>query len=653
MTAPCGRCGALLDPDGSCLNGCGTAPATGIAAAYDPGPLPADGADGAALLDEVHAALTRYVVFPSPESADAVALWTAATHAQPAWEHATRLVVKSPLKRCGKTRLQEVVSELCYHPLRTTNISVAALVRSIPEDNPPTLILDEADSVFSTRKGERSESAEDLRGILNSGHSRGWPYIRWDATARRREECPTFAMALVGGIGDMPDTVEDRAVTVAMRRRAPGEQVASFRRRRSIPPLHDLRDRLHEWVTAHADELAHSEPDLPVEDRVADVWEPIAAVADLAGGEWPDRARKACQVLAGDDDDLDAGTAGERLLADLQEVWGDEPYLFTTTVLDRLAAIEEAPWAAWHRGDKLSPRGLATLLKPYKIKSRTVRESPASGTSRGYARADLADAWHRYTRPPDTSDTATRSDETVPPTSANGGVTSVSDDLFGSNTVPGQGEQSPSVGVSDVLAKRLDSADCAVCGEPLDPALIAAGYTDHGENVASYDEAVKIAELGPTPIAEPGANFITAEELSRHMAVTFGADGKRSDPKPYTDLRGAPIGDKAQVWECDRLVYPRRNSKRRVRQHVKILHCAEGWHSMSGSTERPMGPELCSTLLEGKWALPSGALDRDRFHAFHEEHPVVWKVEVRVNSSGWRYAYCDPELPDEYRELLP
>jgi hypothetical protein len=55
--------------------------------------------DGAALLGELHAALIRYVILPSPEAADAVTAWIAATHAQPAWEHATRLVIKSPEKR--------------------------------------------------------------------------------------------------------------------------------------------------------------------------------------------------------------------------------------------------------------------------------------------------------------------------------------------------------------------------------------------------------------------------------------------------------------------------------------------------------------------------------------------------------------------------
>ncbi|MEJ7742076.1 MAG: hypothetical protein WKF73_05710 [Nocardioidaceae bacterium] len=192
-----------------------------------------DPIDGAELLDELHGALTKYVAFPSAKSADAVTLFVAATHAQPAWEHATRLVVKSPLKRCGKSRLQEVIAETCYRPLRTANCSTAALVRSIGSDDPPTILLDEADTVFRGSKSGKDGVAEDLRGFINAGHSRGAPYLRWDMTARQLEECPTFAMAVLAGIGDLPDTIEDRAVIVSMRRRGNGETVAS------IPtPLH-------------------------------------------------------------------------------------------------------------------------------------------------------------------------------------------------------------------------------------------------------------------------------------------------------------------------------------------------------------------------------------------------------------------------------
>jgi hypothetical protein len=363
--------------------------------------------DGASLLDEVHDQLTRYVAFPSPEAAVAVTLYAAATHAQDAWEHATRLVIKSPVKRCGKTRLQEVLAELCYRVLKTTNISPAALARSIPEDDPPTIMLDEADSVFAKRKGERSEGAEDIRGIINSGHGRGWPYVRWDPAKRVREECPTFAMAILGGIGDMPDTIEDRAVVITMRRRAPGEAVTQFRRRRAVGPLRALRDRLHVWVLSVITELADAEPELPLEDRAADVWEPLVAIADAAGGEWPERARRAAKALTPAEADEDAG--GTSLLADIHTVFGGADRLSTANLVERLNAVETSPWGGWRRGEGLDGRALAKLLKPYDVRPDVVRIGEE--TARGYLAQWFHDAWSRYVP---TYERNTRNDRNAP-----------------------------------------------------------------------------------------------------------------------------------------------------------------------------------------------------------------------------------------------
>jgi len=303
--------------------------------------------DGDELLLQVHAALTKYVIFPTPEAAVAVTLYVAATHGQPAWDFATRLVAKSPVKRCGKSRLQEVLAELCHSPLRTANCSSAALVRSVTDNDPPTLLLDEADTVFGGAKGGKDGVAEDLRGLINSGFARGAPYIRWDMTTRQREECPTFAMTVLSGIGDLPDTIEDRAVVITLRRRGNGESVARFRQRQSIPVLHGLRDQMNEWVRANLDILRESEPAIPdgITDRVENVWESLYAVADLAGGTWPDHARRASIVLSAKiDAAADADSAGERLLADLAEVWPDDgdDQMFTRELLRNLYAIDEA-----------------------------------------------------------------------------------------------------------------------------------------------------------------------------------------------------------------------------------------------------------------------------------------------------------------------
>jgi hypothetical protein len=359
-------------------------------------PIPTPQAvDGARLLAELRAAFTRYVVLPSPQAADAVTLWTAATHAQPAWEHAPRLAVVSPLKRCGKSRLLDVVAETCHAPLITINATIAAVVRSIGAD-PPTLLVDEADTLWGTRK--QADANEDLRGLLNAGHQRNRPMLRWDVTSRTAEQLDTFAMALLAAIGELPDTIMDRAVVVRMRRRAPGEQVDPYRTRRDAPPLNQLRERLSGWAREHLDALRHATPAMPVEDRAADTWEPLIAIADLAQGDWPARARDAAATMTQAEAQQEEDTAaGVRLLADLRHVFqaAETEALYTSTILEALHRLEDAPWADWY-GHPLTTRDLARLLRPYQVESKNIREHGTGAPRKGYVRADLQDAWARY-----------------------------------------------------------------------------------------------------------------------------------------------------------------------------------------------------------------------------------------------------------------
>ena len=88
----------------------------------------------------------------------------------------------------------------------------------------------------------------------------------------------------------------DRAVVVRMRRRAPDERVRDYRERTTRPEGDALRELLAKWAADVADWVGDPWPQmLPgVADRPADVWEPLLVVADLAGGDWPGRAREAC-----------------------------------------------------------------------------------------------------------------------------------------------------------------------------------------------------------------------------------------------------------------------------------------------------------------------------------------------------------------------
>ncbi|CUU57824.1 Protein of unknown function (DUF3631) [Parafrankia irregularis] len=352
--------------------------------------------DSATALDRLHDALTRYVILPTPEAVDAVALWIAATHAQPAWAHAPRLVIRAPEKRCGKSRLLDVVEATCHNPLITVNASTAAVYRSIDED-PPTLLVDEADTIFGTARS--GDAKEDLRGLLNAGHQRNRPAIRWDHTTRTREVLPTFAMAALAGIGAMPDTVEDRAVIIRMRRRAAGETVAPYRHRRDRPALRTLAEDLSAWLRPALPELEQAEPDMPVDDRAADTWEPLIAVADHAGEAWPDRARQALAVLLAETAAADEDPSiTVRLLSDTRTAFGTDTAITTTRLLTLLNADVEAPWADMGPGG-LTARRLAALLREYGIHSRNIR--PDNGEqAKGYERAAFTDAWRRYCPPP-------------------------------------------------------------------------------------------------------------------------------------------------------------------------------------------------------------------------------------------------------------
>ena len=133
---------------------------------------------------------------------------------------------------------------------------------------------------------------------------------------------------------------------------------------------------------------------MPVEDRAADTWEPLIAVADLAGGDWPARARKAAVALTAEDD-TDTSLGG-RLLADLRDVFGDADTMHGETILNGLHKISEAPWGDYF-GQPMNARDLARLLKPYGVSAADVKIDGV--TRRGYRREHLHDPWTRYLPP--------------------------------------------------------------------------------------------------------------------------------------------------------------------------------------------------------------------------------------------------------------
>jgi hypothetical protein len=196
-----------------------------------------------------------------------------------------------------------------------------------------------------------------------------------------------------------------------------------------------------------------------VTDRDADVWESLLAVADAAGGDWPERARVAAVALVAESKDH-TPSLGVRLLADLRTVFGDSDVMSTAAILKALHALDEAPWATLVKGEPLNALGLAQRLRPYGVKSKTVRIG--TETPKGYKRADLADAWARYLPlPPTESATAATSAtlraDGMPETEASPRQTGFVDDaadVAGVAGVAGSWEDGNALG--------LDTADCGL-----------------------------------------------------------------------------------------------------------------------------------------------------------------------------------------------
>lgn len=374
----------------------------GIAALDGSAEGDAEGADGgAALLDRVRDFLDRFVAYPSSHALVAHALWIVHTHAMDAWESTPRIAFLSPEPASGKTRALEVSFLPTPRPVEAMNTTPAYLLRKVSDpDGLPTVLFDEIDAIF----GPKAKEHEELRALINAGHRRGAVAGRCVVRGRQieTEELPAYCALALAGLGNLPDTILTRAVVVRMRKRAPDEVVEPFRQRVAGPEGHRLRDELAEWVGSKIGSLSSAVPEMPegVADRSADVWEPLLAIADAAGGDWPAVARAAAAHFVAESK-TSTPSLGVLLLRDLRTVFGDREHMLTTELLDGLREVPESPWGDL-KGKPLDARYLARLLRQYEVASQSVRVG--SKAAKGYRREDLHDSWLRYLPEPDVTD---------------------------------------------------------------------------------------------------------------------------------------------------------------------------------------------------------------------------------------------------------
>lgn len=339
------------------------------------------------LLERIVSVIRSLVVL-APAEADAIALWIMVAWLQ---DHATILPLlyfMSPTKRCGKSTAMTVVASLAPRALLASNISPAALFRVVDQCK-PTLLLDEADTFLPAN--------DALRGILNSGHTRPTAVVvRCEGDDHATRIFSTWCPKAVAGIGRPAGTIGDRAITIKLQRKSRSEVVARIRQDRIFAEHQALRSQLRRFADDYGAALAGADPDLPdaLHDRARDNWRHAVAIADLAGGDWSQRARAAAVALTGSEDEADDALSVE-LLVDLKSVWPiGQGWWASASIITALTEMADRPWATLQQGRPLTGAKLARLLRDFDIK--VVKRRDGAKTVNAYAWPPIEAALGRY-----------------------------------------------------------------------------------------------------------------------------------------------------------------------------------------------------------------------------------------------------------------
>jgi len=284
-------------------------------------------------------------------------------------------------------------------PLSTASVTAAAIYRTV-EAAKPTLLIDEADTFLG--------AADELRGILNAGHKKGGQAVRCVGDDAEPRMFAAFAPAAIAAIGTLPGTIQDRSVTLMMRRAIGNERPAGITADTEAAGR-VLASRAARWVADNADALG-TPPDMPAgaTNRRADNWRPLVAIAAAAGGDWPRKASDLATAESGED-----GGQGllAMLLVDVKAIFAEaafpepeEARLATHFLVEQLLARDDRPWPEMPGSNKpLTATRLTRMLKPVGAERRQWRVDESNEKAPrvwGFYLADLADAFARYASDP-------------------------------------------------------------------------------------------------------------------------------------------------------------------------------------------------------------------------------------------------------------
>ena len=225
------------------------------------------------------------------------------------------------------------------------------------------------------------------------------------------DEYDAYCPKAFTGIGTIPDTIHSRSIDIKLVRQMSKDKASKVRSKFLRPVAQPIREAFSAWSKVVLGTIGNREVIFPAsidDGRKEDITEPLLAIADLAGGTWPGRARDSLtKVLEGADD----MSIGIRLLEDIRGIFEATGLDSITSVglLNLLIKIEgaDSKWPAmWERDIRNSAyqrpaQKLAEMLAPYGIKPLMIRvtSQDEDGRARGYHKAHFHDAWSLYLEP--------------------------------------------------------------------------------------------------------------------------------------------------------------------------------------------------------------------------------------------------------------
>jgi hypothetical protein len=332
-------------------------------------------------LDGIEAFLRRYLALRDPRAALWLAAWALGTWCYRAFRVYPYLSVRSAERRCGKSRLMRLLCRVGFNASPpTTHPTEAQLYREASRRS-GMQAFDEMEALGG--RGDKERLAA-LIAVLNVGFEQGGAVSRQEKRGERFVEVlhEVYAPRVIAGIAGLRDTLQDRSLTVVMFRRRRDEAVARLGRETDAE-AQELRDacalagltRIDDILSAY--DLAPKVLErLEVDDRAADLWAPLLALAVVAdsenGGDRADRLLLAAKDLGDARDAADEGGQAARLVAALRRVADEMGTAVSPT--DLLAALR-ARGFAWVKGT----RALAGLVAPLGLVARPGREGGRRG----------------------------------------------------------------------------------------------------------------------------------------------------------------------------------------------------------------------------------------------------------------------------------